>query len=298
MLLGFISKTSRRNPLALRNAFEIRQKPEELRQFVQFVITRRTLSNTSDRLHLVKNKKQTNGENLLHSTRNLLKKIMEFSDSLNNNNNNEESLIDKNVLASRAKQLTSEIVFQNNNKERKTTKSLRIIHFNDVYNVEENVKEPKGGAARFITALNYLKQEAPSLVLFSGDVFSPSTIGDLTKGKHMIPILNQMGIGAACIGNHDFDFGMETLIELIGETNFPWLMSNCLDVKTGKPLAHGLEKVVLTFNELRIGIIGLIEKEWIHTLSTIGDEDVIFESYIHAGQRLADELRAQHVSIF
>jgi len=87
---------------------------------------------------------------------------------------------------------------------------------------------------------------------------------------------------------------METLIELIGETNFPWLMSNCLDVKTGKPLAHGLEKVVLTFNELKIGIIGLIEKEWIHTLSTIGDEDVIFESYIHAGQRLADELRAQH----
>jgi 2',3'-cyclic-nucleotide 2'-phosphodiesterase (5'-nucleotidase family) len=29
-------------------------------------------------------------------------------------------------------------------------------------------------------------------------------VGDLTKGKHMIPILNQMGIGAACIGNHDF----------------------------------------------------------------------------------------------
>jgi len=42
----------------------------------------------------------------------------------------------------------------------------------------------------------------------------------------------------------------------------------------------------------------LIEKEWIHTLATIGDEDVIFESYIQAGQRLADELRTQHVSIF
>jgi len=177
MLLGFISKTSRRNPLALRYAFEIRQKPEELRQIVQLVITRRTLSNTSDKLLLVTNRKQTNEENLLHSTRNLLKKIMEFNDSLNNNNNNnEESLIDKNLLASRAKQLTSEIVFQNeNDNKEKSTKKLRIIHFNDVYNVEEHVKEPKGGAARFITALNYLKQEAPSLVLFSGDVFSPST---------------------------------------------------------------------------------------------------------------------------
>lgn len=178
MLLGFISKTSRRNPLALRDAFEIRQKAKELRQIVQLVIPRRTLSNTSDKSTLVKNRKPTNGENLLHSTRNLLKKIMEFSDSLNNNNNNnEENLIDKNLLVSRAKQLTSEMVFQNNNNsnKEKCTKGLRIIHFNDVYNVEENVKEPKGGAARFITALNCLKQEAPSLVLFSGDVFSPST---------------------------------------------------------------------------------------------------------------------------
>ena len=54
-------------------------------------------------------------------------------------------------------------------------KKLTIIHFNDVYNIDERSDEPIGGAARFQTVLNYLKEENPSLVLFSGDALSPST---------------------------------------------------------------------------------------------------------------------------
>lgn len=54
-------------------------------------------------------------------------------------------------------------------------KKLTIIHFNDIYNIDERPDEPIGGAARFHTALNYLKEENPSLVLFSGDALSPST---------------------------------------------------------------------------------------------------------------------------
>jgi 2',3'-cyclic-nucleotide 2'-phosphodiesterase (5'-nucleotidase family) len=54
-------------------------------------------------------------------------------------------------------------------------KTLRIIHFNDVYNIEPDTREPLGGAARFLTAINIVKSEEPCLVLFSGDAFSPST---------------------------------------------------------------------------------------------------------------------------
>ena len=52
---------------------------------------------------------------------------------------------------------------------------IRIVHFNDVYNIEPSSIEPKAGAARFLTAVNCLKQEAPCLVFFSGDAFSPSS---------------------------------------------------------------------------------------------------------------------------
>lgn len=37
-------------------------------------------------------------------------------------------------------------------------------------------------------------------------------------------------------------------------------------------------------------MIGLVEQEWIETLSSIKNEDIIYESFVSAGQRLADEL--------
>ena len=50
---------------------------------------------------------------------------------------------------------------------------ITILHFNDVYNIEERDVEPKGGAARFVTAIKNFSDLNP-MVLFSGDAFAPS----------------------------------------------------------------------------------------------------------------------------
>ena len=85
--------------------------------------------------------------------------------------------IDPNNYAKSAKDLTKETIYESNDIENtsNTVKTLKIVHFNDVYNVDPNNIEPKAGAARFLTAVNYLKNEHPCLVLFSGDCFSPSS---------------------------------------------------------------------------------------------------------------------------
>ncbi len=57
---------------------------------------------------------------------------------------------------------------------KKDRKNLRIIHFNDVYNIEGSDQEPFGGASRFKTVLDSLQEEGPALLVFSGDAFSPS----------------------------------------------------------------------------------------------------------------------------
>ncbi len=54
-----------------------------------------------------------------------------------------------------------------------TSKDLTIIHFNDVYNIEPQDKEPAGGAARFVTKVKEFAKHDP-LVLFSGDCLNPS----------------------------------------------------------------------------------------------------------------------------
>ena len=51
--------------------------------------------------------------------------------------------------------------------------SLTIVHFNDVYNIEEREKEPCGGAPRFKTQVDSLGELDP-LVFFSGDALNPS----------------------------------------------------------------------------------------------------------------------------
>ena len=69
--------------------------------------------------------------------------------------------------------------------------------------------EPVGGVARFYSALletrkKRLKsqEEGDALTLFSGDLFNPCVMSVSTKGEHLIPFVNKLGIDVACYGNH------------------------------------------------------------------------------------------------
>lgn len=68
-----------------------------------------------------------------------------------------------------------EIIYKNfNSSNAPNAKRLRLIHFNDVYNIEGVRDEPVGGGARFKTVLDELTKPKQSVVLFSGDAVSPS----------------------------------------------------------------------------------------------------------------------------
>jgi len=182
----------------------------------------------------------------------------------------------------------------------KKTDVMTILHFNDVYNVEpREKKEPVGGLSRFVTRMNELRQESikrgepEAIVLFSGDAFNPSLTSTTTMGKHMVPALNYIGINTACYGNHDFDFGVDQLASMASENNFPWLISNVTDKATGRPLANGEITRVIDFHGRKVGMLGLVEKEWLVTLATVEPEDVIYEDFCSCGHRLAKQLKEQ-----
>ncbi|XP_055387201.1 mannosylglucosyl-3-phosphoglycerate phosphatase isoform X2 [Condylostylus longicornis] len=145
-------------------------------------------------------------------------------------------------------------------------KPLTILHYNDVYNIEEiSSKEPVGGAARFCTAIKSFEDLDP-IVLFSGDAFFP---------------------------NH----GLEVLDGLVKKTNFPWLMSNVVDLETGRPLGGGKITHFLYHSQTTIGLMGLVEQEWLETLPTIDPAEVTFIDYVEAGNKLAEELRNEGCEI-
>ena len=172
----------------------------------------------------------------------------------------------------------------------KAVTRLTILHFNDVYEIQSRKQEPVGGVARFIQRLKAVPE---GLVLFSGDALAPSIMSTVTKGAHMIKFLNMMNIKAACMGNHDFDFGVDHLEKMVADSNFPWMLSNVTDAKTGARMANGLESLIITHEGVKIGLMGLIEEEWLATLATISREDVTYVDYVEVGRRLNGELRAQ-----
>ncbi|GBG29560.1 5'-nucleotidase [Hondaea fermentalgiana] len=184
--------------------------------------------------------------------------------------------------------------------EAEETKEVHILHFNDVYNIAAREQEPVGGAARFVARVLELREkeddsEAP-LVLFSGDCLNPSMLSTTTRGAHMVPILNNACVSAACFGNHDFDFGIDQLTRLMANCEFPWITSNVRYRPDGGNLLAGAEEflVIERADGLRIGIIGLVEYAWMATLSTIEEEDIEYEDFVECARRLGPRLRSQH----
>ena len=116
---------------------------------------------------------------------------------------------------------------------------LRIIHFNDIYNIEQ--EKDKGGAGPFVTAINHFREEGEekgeTLTLFSGDLLTPSLLSSVYKGEQTVLPFNNMKIDAACIGNHELDFGVQWMYDQLYQTmpdNAPdgmtnWISSNLVE---------------------------------------------------------------------
>lgn len=104
--------------------------------------------------------------------------------------------------------------------------------------------------------------------------------------------MNQCHITAACVGNHDFDFGMPQLEKLIGHTNFPWLLSNVLDGDKSAS-SDKIKRFIITEQPetgLRLGFIGLVEKEWIETIPSFPPE-LTYYDFVQVAQDLSRQLR-------
>lgn len=182
---------------------------------------------------------------------------------------------------------------------------VRIIHYNDVYHLDPSSAEPVGGLPRFITLCREYQEgkqyegQPEALTLFSGDAFNPSLESSVTKGQHMVPVLNMIGTDCACVGNHDFDFGIKQYEHLAGQCNFPWLLANVLDPALGEDVPMGNAKkthMMTTSNGIKVGFIGLGEREWLETINSL-PPNLIYKSATATAKEIVPQLREQGAEI-
>ncbi|XP_078531267.1 mannosylglucosyl-3-phosphoglycerate phosphatase-like isoform X1 [Lissotriton helveticus] len=109
----------------------------------------------------------------------------------------------------------------------------------------------------------------------------------------MISILNSIGVHFAVFGNHEFDFGVDLLQDVVQEMQCQWFLSNVFDTFTSQPLGHGLVQKILEWNKLKIGLMGLVEEDWLSTLGTVDKANLQYIDYVAVANQLAVDLRAQ-----
>ncbi|EGR28575.1 ser thr protein phosphatase family protein, putative [Ichthyophthirius multifiliis] len=179
------------------------------------------------------------------------------------------------------------------------TKKINILHFNDAYEIgsqeSENPTATVGGVSRFKTICKNFKEQNPqnSLILFSGDLFSPSTMSLLYQGQQMLYPINSLNIDAACVGNHDFDYKIDHVIKLTSNCNFPWLCSNIFDASTGKNVADFLPYYTKELNGIKVGFIGLAEEEWLDTIVEIDIQTLRYQEFVNCAKEVCQVLKEE-----
>lgn len=97
---------------------------------------------------------------------------------------------------------------------------LRIIHVNDVYELEN--------LPRFATCVQEYKSrdvedQCQTIVMLPGDFLAPSLLSSLDHGYGMVDCLNMCGVDYACFGNHETDVPHDELVKRIKESKFKWI---------------------------------------------------------------------------
>lgn len=150
----------------------------------------------------------------------------------------------------------------------KKHKQLVILHTNDTHSaifpinaqLPDTVKAGRGGFLRRLVLLKEERAKHPDLLYFdSGDFFQGSAYFTMFKGEVEVGLMNQMGIDATTIGNHEFDFGLENMAEMFRKATFPILCAN-YDF-TGTPV-EGLTKpwIIIKRNGVKIGVFAVSPK--------------------------------------
>lgn len=133
---------------------------------------------------------------------------------------------------------------------------ITLLQINDVY--ETGPVNGLGGLARVATIKKRLQEAGRMpLLMLAGDFLSSSVASTVFKGEQMIAALNAAGLDLATLGNHEFDFGEEVLIQRMKEARFQWIVANVVDRRTGKIVGGAAPYVIRTFGSLKVGIIGL-----------------------------------------
>ncbi len=114
-------------------------------------------------------------------------------------------------------------------------KSIVILYENDVHCAIDGYAQLAGLRDAIMQS-----DTAWTAVVSSGDYLQGEMYGALSKGQYIVDIMRKVGYDAVTLGNHEFDYGVERMQELLQQLNVPVVCSNYFKVGSSTlcPLHH------------------------------------------------------------
>jgi 5'-nucleotidase len=142
-------------------------------------------------------------------------------------------------------------------------KRLVILHTNDTHSridpfpMDGGRNEGLGGVARRKTLIDRIRAEHRNVLLLdSGDIFQGTPYFNFFKGEVEFKAMSDMGYDVATLGNHDFDNGVQGLVDMLPHADFQWVSAN-YDVAGSLLEPHVRPSIIMERGGIRIGIFGL-----------------------------------------
>jgi len=121
------------------------------------------------------------------------------------------------------------------------------------------------------------------VLLSAGDMSQGTGISNISKGQAMMESMNAMNFDAMTIGNHEFDWGIDTINEMEETADFPFLGINILNKDDGEIVDFAQPSTIVEKGKLKVGIVGSIYsdirsdifEEMIQDIEFVDDTDLV-----------------------
>ena len=94
------------------------------------------------------------------------------------------------------------------------------------------------------------------LLVDGGDEFQGTLASNLAFGRPVIGIFNELGYAASALGNHEFDWGQDTLRARMRDAHYAFLGAN-VRYTDGRDVPWIRDDTLIVRGPLKIGVIGL-----------------------------------------
>ncbi|MGH7510402.1 MAG: 5'-nucleotidase C-terminal domain-containing protein [Gemmatimonadales bacterium] len=141
---------------------------------------------------------------------------------------------------------------------------LRVLATTDLHGSLLPKTDAKGHRAGGLAALKGLIDSladecgCPTLRLDAGDRMQGTFLSNITAGRSMVQVLNHLDLSAAAIGNHEFDWSVDTLRRRMAESRYPWLAANVFDSASGHRPTWAEPYRILDVGRLKVAVVGYI----------------------------------------